>query len=101
MKLDTNAIALLDRLIQASIQGNIKKLIIDKDKIRGIDDKQSVVVLTTSNVPDLQGKTMAINRIDLLSARINLVKSQGNLEIEATESSSGQEIALLDLKCGK
>lgn len=102
MKLTTDTIAALDQLVQTAMIAGLKKLVIEPGKVRGIDEKQSVVVISTDNVPDLNGKQIGINRIDQLSARINLVKSQGDLAIEATESQQNSaDIALLDLAVGR
>jgi len=101
MKLTAASLKSLDLLIQTALTAGIKKLIIEGDKIRGIDEKQSVVIITTDQVPDLDGKMAGINRVDQLAARINLVKSQGDLNIEATESPNGQDISLLDISAGK
>jgi len=60
------------------------------------------VIITDQQVPDLDGKQIGINRIDALFARLNLVKSQGALQVEATQSSaSPTDISLLDLQAGK
>jgi hypothetical protein len=101
MKLNADSIAQLDSLVQNAMTAGITKLVIADGKIRGIDPKQSVVIITTDNVPDFGGKNIGINRIEQLYARINLVKSQGALNIEATEASNGQDISILDLNSGK
>lgn len=101
MKLNEDSINKLDLLVHTALTSGVKKLIIESGKIRGIDEKQSVVIITTDNVPDLGGKQVGITRLDSLAARLSLVKSQGNVEIETTEASNGNDISLLDLKCGK
>lgn len=102
MKLSTDAINQLNLLVQTAMIAGLKKLVIEPGKVRGIDEKQSVVVISSTNVPDLNGKQIGINRIDQLSARINLVKSQGDLSIEATPSQqNAADISILDLSVGK
>ena len=101
MKLATDSIAKLDVLLQTALTAGIKKLIVEDGKIRGIDEKQTVVIITSDNVPDFEGKQVAINRLESLAARLNLVKSQGLVEIEATEASNGTDISILDLSAGK
>jgi hypothetical protein len=102
LKLSTESIQRLDQLVQTSLIAGIKKLVIENDKIRGIDEKQSVVIITKEQVPDLQGKQIGITRIEQLSARLNLVKSQGDLQIDATESNgNAADISLLDISAGK
>ena len=53
-------------------------------------------------VQNFNGKQIGINRLDSLAARLNLVKTQGDLTIEATESASNTaDISLLELSVGK
>lgn len=102
MKLSTESTFRLEQLISTATIAGIKKLVIETGKIRGIDEKQSVVIITDQQVPDLDGKQIGINRVDALFARLNLVKSQGDLQVEATQSSAAPtDISLLDLQAGK
>lgn len=101
MKLSTDSIHLLDKLVQTAIIAGVKKLIIEPGKIRGIDEKQSVALISTDNVPDLNGKQVGINRLEQLSARINLVKGEGDMIIDATEASNKLDISLLEINVGK
>ena len=101
MKLTPDSISKLDLLIQTALTAGIKKLVIESGKIRGIDEKQTVVIITADNVPDFNGKNIGINRLESLAARLNLVKSQGGLEVDATEAANGNDILILDLSAGK
>jgi len=101
MQLNPNSIAALDLLIQTAVTAGLKKLVIESGKIRGIDDKQSVAIITANNVPDLGGKQARINHLEQLSARMNLVRSQGTLEVEATVASNDKDISILDMRGGK
>lgn len=102
MKLSQDSIALLDSLVQTARAAGIKKLVIESGKIRGIDEKQQVVIITTNNVPNLNGKQLGIARLDMLSDRLNLMKNQGTLEIETTDSNFNKtDIGQLDLTAGK
>lgn len=101
MKLSADSILKLDLLVQTAKTAGIKKLVIEGGKIRGIDEKQQVVIITSNNVPDFGGKQMGINRLDSLGDRLNLVKNQGALEIEATDALNKSDISLLDLSAGK
>lgn len=101
-QLSTDSIKKLDSLIQQAVTTGIKKLIIADGKIRGIDEKQRVVIITDNNGIDFGGKQIAINRVELLAARLNLVKTQGDLVISATEATSNPtDISLLDISSGK
>lgn len=101
MKFNTDSIHRLTTLVQTAMVAGLKKVVIEPGKVRGIDEKQSVVVISTDNVPDLNGKSVGITRIDSLYARLSLVGSQGDVEIEATEVPNANDISILDLQCGK
>lgn len=106
MKLSADSIKNLDLLLTTALKANIEKIIIDKDGndqpvIRGIDEKQTVALISRANVPDLSSKTLAISRAPALAARLNLVKTQGDVEIEAVDGRTDSEIARLDLSSGK
>lgn len=101
MKLSTTSVQQLDLLVQTAMTAGIKKLIIEPGKIRGIDEKQTVVIITDANVPDLDGKQAGINRLEQLAPRLNLVKSQGDVSIDAVDAPNGHDISMFDLSCGK
>jgi len=101
MKLTPDSFQKLDTLIQTALTAGIKKLVIEGGKIRGIDEKQQVVIITTNNVPDFGGKQVGINRLESLAPRLGLVKSQGDVTVETTDASNGTDISLLDLSSGK
>ena len=100
MKLTKKSIDDLYSLVLTALVANIKKLIIEPGKIRGIDEKQSVVVITDQRVPDLGG-TAGINRLELLAARLNLIKNQGDLDVEVTMAPNGTDVSMMELSSGK
>lgn len=103
MKLTTDSIYRLDQLIQTAMIAGLKKIIIDgtNKKIRGIDEKQSVVVLTEQGVPDIGSYQIAINRPEQLYARLNLVKASGDLVVDATIAANNEDISILEISAGK
>jgi hypothetical protein len=98
MKLTEKSISQLEVLLQTATVAGIEKMIIAEDQIRGVDDKQAVVIISKENVPDF-GKTIKIgmNRLNNLMSRINLVKSTGKYEVEAVISKNGVDISHLQL----
>jgi hypothetical protein len=106
MKLSNDSIKQLDTLLSTALKAGIEKIIIDKDAngnavIRGIDEKQTVALISKTNVPDLDGKTVAITRPSQLAARLNLMKTQGDVAIEAIDGRSDAEIGRLELSAGR
>jgi hypothetical protein len=101
MKLSQDTIDLFEVLIQTSLTVGVERLVIADNKIGGIDNKRTVGIVSTKNVPDFDGKTIALNRLKQLVTRFNLAKAQGSISVEATISQSGSEVSILDIKGGK
>lgn len=101
MKLKPDTVNALDTLIQAAVVTGVDKIVISNGKIQGIDERKTVGLVTDKGVPDLEGKTLAINRIKQLVSRMSLARAQGDLTIEATVAANGTDIAILELQGGK
>jgi hypothetical protein len=101
MKLKADALVALETLVQTAVVTGVEKLVISGGKIQGIDERKTVGLVTDKGVPDLDGKTLAINRIKTLMSRLSLAKAQGDLNIEATVAQNGTDIAILELQGGK
>jgi hypothetical protein len=100
MKLSAQTIASVDNLLTTLNTIGIEKVIVEPGKIRAIDEKRTVGVVTDQQVPDLEGKTLAVSRIKALKDRLNLAKAQGNVGITAT-AGSGTDISMLELAAGR
>jgi hypothetical protein len=100
MKLTKEQISQLDFATSAAIAAGIDKLIIEPGKIRGVDEKKTVVLISEDNVPDFGGKTLGLNRLALFQDRINLVKEADNFSIELLSGKSGTEISQVNLSGG-
>jgi hypothetical protein len=100
MKLAKEQITLLDLAVQAAISAGIDKLIIEPGKVRGIDEKKTVVLISEVRVPDLGGKTLSLNRLSLFQDRINLVKESDNFSIELVNAKTGDDINQVNLSGG-
>lgn len=101
MKLQADVIAELDNLLSTLNMAGIDKVIIEPGKIRAIDDRKVVGMITDKKVPDLGGKVLAISRVKALKTRFDLAKAQGDMKIEATAASSGSDIAMLEVAAGR
>ena len=106
MKLTSDSVISIESLVHTAMVGGISSLIIDNNVdgdpiIRGIDEKQSTIILTKNNVPDLNGKKVAISRLSMIASRLTLVKSQGPVEVDAVDAKNGTDISHLELSSGK
>jgi uncharacterized membrane protein YkoI len=101
MKLSAATIASLDNLLSTLTTIGIDKVIIEPGKIRAIDEKKTVGTITDQGVPDLDGKTLAVNRIKSLKDRISLAKAQGDVAITATLAAAGTDVSMLEITAGR
>ena len=85
-KLDSAAVTRLDSLLSTSALVKIDKLIVSEDAIRGIDAKKSVALIAKTGLPGIDTRVIGINRLGVLSSRINLVKNNDGFAINMTES---------------
>ena len=61
----------------------INNIIIEPDRVRGIDDDSSVVMLHETDVPLLPFTSIGLNRIDVFISRFDIAASADNFEVEA------------------
>lgn len=101
MKLTDPVITSVDSLLAVLDTLGIEKLIIEPGKIRAIDEKKTLGTITTQNVPDLSGKTIAVNRVKALKARMALAKAQGAVSITATFDQAGTAVTMLEVSAGR
>jgi hypothetical protein len=103
MKLSAQTITSLDNLLSLLNVLGIEKVVIENGKIRALDEKKTVGMITDQYVPDLDGKVLGINsgRVKALRDRFSLIKSQGDLSITANLDGGNVNIVTLDLSGGK
>jgi hypothetical protein len=95
MRLSKESVQHLKTLLQTVSIPKIDKIIIEDGKVRGIDPDQTVVIISSTNVPDFGGKSVGLNRLSTLASRLNLLDGD-ELTVEAVEadnSISGFNIA--------
>lgn len=96
MKLTSDAISKLDSLLQLSSIAGLEKLIIADGKIRGADEKLSVILLTDVGLPDLNGLQVAFNRLGVLRSRLSLINNMQDFSIDVTPAKNGKDISHLE-----
>jgi hypothetical protein len=88
MKLSQESVRNLKTLLQTVSLVKIDRLIIESGKIRGVDDDQTVVIVSDQNVPDFNGATVGLNRLSILANRIGLFDANEDFSVEAVEAPS-------------
>lgn len=96
MRISADSIKNLDTLLETCSIAGVDNLIIEDGKARGVNDGKTVVIISSDNLPDFDGKKIGFNRLSVLQTRLKLVNRDSSANIDAKESASG-EIAQLDL----
>lgn len=85
MKLTSQSIQQLKRLINISSQLGIDALIIDETQARGINDDKTAVMLVNDNLPQLGGPA-GLSRASMLLTRLQLVGDEPVVDTKITET---------------
>jgi hypothetical protein len=93
MKLSQASILKLKTLLQTVSLVKIDRLIIEEGLIRGVDEEQTVVIVSDQNVPDLGGARVGLNRLSILASRIALFDTDEAFSVEAVEAPSRDDDA--------
>jgi hypothetical protein len=88
MKLSAESVKNLKTLLQTVSLVKIDRLIIEPNLIRGVDEDQTVVIVSNQNVPDFGGAKVGLNRLSILANRIALFDADEAFTVEAVESPS-------------
>jgi len=88
MKLSQASVLKLKTLLQTVSLVKIDRLIIEPNLIRGVDEDQTVVIVSDQNVPDFGGAKVGLNRLSILANRIALFDSDEAFAVEAVEAPS-------------
>lgn len=101
MKLSPDSIRNLKTLLQTVSLVKIDRLIIEGNLIRGVDEDQTVVIVSDTNVPDFGGAIVGLNRLSILANRIALFDADEAFSVEAVETPSregnGMDISVFKL----
>ncbi|MCK9369608.1 hypothetical protein M0R04_06845 [Candidatus Dojkabacteria bacterium] len=84
MKLTTQEIDYIQKVITLAKSVNIENVIIEPGKIRAMDVAQTVVLFQDKNVPDMSFGSLGLNRINDFTSRLEIARSQDGFSIDAT-----------------
>lgn len=101
MKLNPQSIKHLKTLLQTASIVKIDRLIIEDGTVRGVDDDQTVVIISQTDVPDFGGARVGLNRLSNLVSRINLFDANEDFSVEAVEAPSKGDAAVTDISSFK
>jgi hypothetical protein len=89
MKLDLDTINYINTVVKTAKMIGIDNIIIEPNTVRAMDDNKTVIILQTSNVPDMPFGSIGLNRIDVFQSRYEIAKVQDNFTMEAIMDDSG------------
>ena len=98
MKLSTDEIAYIQKVVKAAQMVDIDNIIIEPDLVRAIDDDKTVVLFQNEDVPDMAFGSIGLNRISVFMSRLDIAKTQEDFTIEADNPDSGDYARSLTMK---
>jgi len=93
MILEKELVAFIKLVVKTAQLVDIDNIIIETDRIRAIDDNSSIAIIHTDNIPKLPFASMGLNRLKLLTSRLNVIESLPNFKINC-EINKDQAISL-------
>lgn len=84
---DITTLAYIQTVVQTAKLVGIESIIIEPGRVRAVDDNKSVIILQTDGVPPMSFGAIGLNRTDVFSSRLEIAKSAGKFEVEATTES--------------
>ncbi len=86
-----------ENIISVCSSVGIENVIIEDGMIRGINDEKSCVILSSSGIPEFGETKLGLARMSVLSARLNVLKSSKNFDLEAVVNPTKNEVTHLRL----
>lgn len=99
MKLGVEEIKKLYDILTTCAIGNINSIIIEDNKIRGINDEHTCVILSDYKVPSFSQK-IGLTRVNSLKSLIDIFIDNPQIVLDAKETDRG-EISQLEIVAGK
>ena len=97
MKITSTDIAFIENVIHTAALVGIDNIIIEPDRVRAMDENQTVVILEEDGIPAFDFSSIGLNRIGVLSSRLNIAKSRDNFGIEAVMDDNNEFVRSLNM----
>lgn len=82
-KLSKTVLDYIEKVVGVAKLAGIDTVIIETDRVRGVDDDKTVFILQNEDVPDLPFGAMGMTRISVWSSRYDIAKSTASYSVEA------------------
>jgi hypothetical protein len=83
-KLSQEVLDYIEKVVNVAKTAGIDNIIIEKDKVRAIDDDKNVVIFQTTDVPKFPFGAIGLNRISVFASRYDIAKASKDFSVEAT-----------------
>jgi len=83
MNLSNESITYLQNVLTTAQLVGVEALVVEPGIVRGMDEGQSVFILHTKDVPDMEFGSIGLTRLSSLTSRLNIAKDLDNFNIEA------------------
>lgn len=96
MKLSHTTVFQIERAVTLAKIFGIDDVIIETGCVRGMDHKQTVIMLQTENVADLEFESLGLNRLPMFTSRLDLAIDKDGFQ--ASASLNGSIISSIEFK---
>ena len=86
MKLDANTISYINDVVKTAQLIGCEDIMIEPNRVRGIDEARTVCILQTDNVPDMPFGSIGLNRLSVFQSRYDIARVQDKFTIDVYES---------------
>ena len=92
MKLKSEELTFIQTVIKTACLVDIGNIIIERGKVRAMDEDQTVVLFQDTGVPEMSFGSIGLNRISLFNSRLEVARAQDNFAVEAITTGDDNEI---------
>lgn len=90
MNVNQNNIVFIQKVVKTAQLVGIDNIIIEPEFVRAIDDNKSVLILHSTDVPEMEFGSIGINRTSVFTSRLDLVSNQPKFNVSATVDTSSK-----------
>jgi len=98
MKLDLNTITFIQNVVKTAKLVGIDSFIIEPDMVRALAEDSSAIILQNKDVPDMPFGSIGMNRLDVFTARYDVIRNQNNFSMEADIDADAKCVRSLVMK---
>lgn len=92
MKVTTEELDYIQTVIKVANMIDVQAVIIEPDKVRAMNESQTIFMFQDKGVPKLCFGSIGLNRMDIFTPRLTLAKSFDNFVVDATTVGEDNEI---------